>query len=260
MRFPNFDGKHTHPSLIEPRRYLEYMKARGQFPTQPPPEAVILCYQRRLLAHIKASHELVPGDGCFADLLYLSETQRRVAVAGNFGIGSPAAATVLEELIEFGAVRFVSIGTAGTLQRDIAIGDLVVCDKAIRDEGTSHHYIATDKYAHPSARLTRRVADALTAHGEPFRIGTSWTIDAPYRETIVEATHYRDEGVATVEMEAAALFAVAQYRGVELAAMFSISDSLADLEWRPEFHSDKTSRGLEAIYQAALAALVSPGS
>jgi uridine phosphorylase len=56
-------------------------------------------------------------------------------------------------------------------------------------------------------------------------------------------------------MEAAALFAVGRHRGVEMAAVFSISDSLAELEWRPEFHSDKTTRGLEAIVQAAMSAL-----
>ena len=59
-------------------------------------------------------------------------------------------------------------------------------------------------------------------------------------------------GVATVEMEASALFAVAQYRGAEMGAMFTISDSLAELQWSPKFHFKKTRGGLETLYKVAL--------
>ena len=64
--------------------------------------------------------------------------------------------------------------------------------------------------------------------------------------------------MACVEMEAAALFAVAQHRGAELGAMFTVTDSLASLEWHPEFHSEKTQQGLETLYQTALACLLQP--
>jgi uridine phosphorylase len=255
MSYPNFDGKHDQQSMIEPRRYLEYMKQRGLLPTKPPPEAVILCFQRRLLTYVQTHHVLEPCDGFLTDLGYLVETGRRVAIMGNFGIGAPAASVALEELIAFGVRRFITIGTAGTIQPSIGIGDLVVCDKAIRDEGTSHHYLGPGKYALPSPELTAKLGAALTERGERFHVGTSWTVDAPYRETVAEARRYQEEGVATVEMEAAALFAVGRHRGVEIAAVFSISDSLAGLEWHPEFHSDKTTRGLETIVQAAMSAL-----
>jgi uridine phosphorylase len=260
MRYPNFDGKYAERSLIEPERYLAYQRARGQMPTRPPPEGVILCYTQKLLAHVRAHHEVEPCDGFLPRLLYLVESGRRIAVMGGFGIGAPAAAVILEGLIAFGIRRFISIGTAGTLQPDIAIGDLVVCERAIRDEGTSHHYLPPDRYALPSASLTAALASALERAGRPHRLGTSWTTDAPYRETHAEAAFYQAEGVAAVEMEAAALFSVAAYRGAEMAAVFTISDSLADLEWRPEFHSEETVRGLETIHAAALETLLAPGS
>ena len=76
------------------------------------------------------------------------------------------------------------------------------------------------------------------------------------RETVAEARHYQAEGVATVEMEASALFAVAAFRGVEMGAMFTVSDSLASLKWKPEFHSELTQKGLETIYRAAVHALM----
>ena len=115
----------------------------------------------------------------------------------------------------------------------MAIGDIVVCDRAIRDEGTSHHYLPPDTYAHASSAATARLVDALQATGTPHSVGTSWTIDAPYRETIAEVRHYQAEGVLAVEMEAAALFAVAAYRGVEMGSLLTISDTLGDLNLGP---------------------------
>ena len=131
----------------------------------------------------------------------------------------------------------------------------MVCEKAIRDEGTSHHYIKPSKYAYPSKRITEEIKTALKRLSYKYFTGTTWTIDAPYRETVAEVKRYQKEGVATVEMEASALFAIAKYRHAELGAMFTISDSLAELEWKPEFHSKQTSEGLEILYKAALSVL-----
>ena len=78
----------------------------------------------------------------------------------------------------------------------------------------------------------------LTERGAAFRRGATWTIDTPYRETVEEVRHYRREGVLTVEMEAAALFAVAAVRGVEAASVFVLSDLLGETEWTPEFGAD----------------------
>ncbi|GAG93896.1 unnamed protein product, partial [marine sediment metagenome] len=64
---------------------------------------------------------------------------------------------MLEELSAFDVKFFISVGTAGALQRDLKIGNVVVCDRAIRDEGTSHHYIPSVKYAHPSQLLNQKI-------------------------------------------------------------------------------------------------------
>jgi uridine phosphorylase len=132
----------------------------------------------------------------------------------------------------------------------------VLCERAIRDEGVSHHYLPPDKYVHPSPELSAELGAALGALAD-FRRGSTWTIDAPYRETVEELRRYRSEGVLTVEMEAAALAAVAQYRSVEFAAAFTVSDSLADLVWDPQFHHPETVRGLDRLYEAAAAAIAS---
>ncbi len=86
--------------------------------------------------------------------------------------------------------------------------------------------------------------------------GCAWTIDTPYRETIEEIHQYQREGVACVEMEAAALFSVAQCRSVQVASAFVISDLLVDGVWEPHMRSEQTAAGLSAVYDAAVAALL----
>jgi uridine phosphorylase len=255
MAYPNHKNKQAEKALFTPHDFWAYLKKRGRANGFKAPSGVILCYQSNLMKHILDNHQTTRGEGYHQGLYLLNETGGNVAVMGSFGIGAPAAVAVFEELIALGPRKFVSVGTAGSLQKDIRIGDLIVCEQAIRDEGTSHHYLKASKYSRASRHMTERIVKSLNFLKRKHRIGTSWTIDAPYRETLTEVKRYQREGVATVEMEAAALFAVAAYRQVEMGAMFTVSDSLADLEWKPVFHFKRTGKGLETIYKAALMAL-----
>jgi uridine phosphorylase len=182
-----------------------------------------------------------------------------VGLLGRFGIGAPAATAALEELAALGTSAVVSVGTAGSLQRDLKPGDLVLCEAAIRDEGVSHHYLPPGRLAAAPAEMTAALGAAMRQAGLDYRTGTSWTIGTPYRETIDEVRHYQAEGVLCVEMEAAALFAVAGLRGLRLASAFVISDSLADLVWSSRFGSPEVTSGLIGLYQAAVAALTAGG-
>jgi uridine phosphorylase len=255
--YPNFAGKHAHDSFFTPAEFLVRVRRRGNLSDFPAPEAVILLFQQSLLDRVRSGKATTEHRGWVTgDFRILDETVGRLGVVGGFGIGAPIAAIVLEELIALGVRRVVAVGTAGTLQPDVRIGDLVLCDRAIRDEGVSHHYARPARYAMPSPRLSRQLVEGLRRQGRAFRVGSSWTIDAPYRETVAEARHYRDEGVVTVEMEAAALFAVAEHRGVEAAAAFAVSDSLAELVWDPQFDSPETQSALDDLFEATVTALV----
>ena len=261
--FPAYPGKHQEAAFVEPQAYIRYLNESGFGPGEPAPLRAVLCYETSLLDRLKETYRLRRMPGTLGEYLYRMPEDPQTAVGGGFGIGAPVAVAMLEELVALGCRRFVSIGTAGTLQPGLAIGDLVVCDRAVRDEGTSHHYLPPDEPACASAALTAGLEAAIAAQGRRFVRGASWTIDALYRETVVEARHYREQGVLTVEMEAAAIFAVAAYRGVEAAAVFAVSDSLAGLEWRPQFHHADIRESLEAMFAAAYSALLAgapPGS
>jgi uridine phosphorylase len=128
-----------------------------------------------------------------------------------------------------------------------------VCTGAIRDEGVSHHYAAAEKFAWPSETLTRRLAQTLAVGGTAPQSGLTWTIDAPYRETVAEARSYQAEGVVCVEMEAAALFTVGRYRGVDAAAAFVISDHLlAEERWTHAFGTSTLRQASIRLFDAAL--------
>jgi nucleoside phosphorylase len=257
MTFPNYAAKHVQATpLVTPERFLRHLRERGQVAEDfVPPAGIILLYQRPYARALLAREPHRPSPPFPEWFHLLDRTDGRVGVLAFFGIGGPAVAVAVELLAALGTRRFVNLGAAGGLQTGDRVGDLIVCDGAVRDEGLSHHYLPPARYAVPSAELTDALADKLTAGGQTFKRGATWTIDAPYRETAEELRHYRDEGVLTVEMEAAAVFAVAQHRGLQAAAAFVLSDTLTETDWTPDFGSPEIGRGLDILVEAAIGVL-----
>ncbi len=256
VSYPNFEGKHAEEALFTAADFIAYLRRTGTLGDEQAPAGVIICYQRSLHDHVLRAEGLqvkAPRPGRLP--VALPSTGGRVGLLGQFGIGAPAATEVLEELAALGTSAVVSVGTAGSLQRDLEPGDLVLCEAAIRDEGVSHHYLPPARLVPAPEPMTGALGAAMEQAGLTFRTGVSWTIDAPYRETVAEARHYQAEGVLCVEMEAAALFAVAQVRGLQLASAFVISDSLAELVWNTRFGDPQVQAGLVELYQAALTTL-----
>jgi uridine phosphorylase len=253
---PNFEGKHQHPAYIEPKTFIDKLRALGKWQDFPPLAGVILVYGPGFLARTLSREQHQPHPGLQGEFHIVSRGGGTIGLSGGFGIGAPAATVVMEDLIALGVQSFISIGSAGGLQPELGIGGIIVCDRAIRDEGVSHHYLPSGTYAYPSPSLTLRLRTALESLGSVVRVGTTWTIDAPYRETVEEVRRYRSEGVLTVEMEAAALAAVAFYRKVDFATAFTISDQLCADEWDPQFWSDENARGQDLLFEAAARTLV----
>ncbi len=216
---------------------------------------MLLCLHRGLPERMRRRARYRKAGRLVGDLYLLRRWQGRVAVVTNFGIGAPVVAGLAEELIAYGARRLVTLAWGGALQSDLRPGDIVVGSAAVRDEGTSHHYLPFSRTVPADQRMVARLAAALDGRGIKPQIGTTWTTDAPYRETAEEVRSLQSEGVLTVEMEAAALFALGKVRGVSTAALIVVGDSLADLRWRATTDIDAVERGLETAYLAALEAL-----
>jgi uridine phosphorylase len=190
-----------------------------------------------------------------ADVYAVKKTNDRVAVLTGFGGGSPMVMELAEELSVMGARKMILMTWGGTLQHDLKPGDIVVCNRAIRDEGASHHYLPPAKYIEADSSLVNQLVNALHERDAACSIGTTWTTDAPYRETREEVKQYQAEGVKTVEMESAGLFTVGQVRGVQTASVVIGMDSLASLRWQTPERLGSIMRSLEVVYAAAIEVL-----
>jgi len=149
----------------------------------------------------------------------------------NSPVGAAASALLLEEVIALGCRKFIVCGGCGVLAPEIAIGHLVVLTGALRDEGVTYHYLPPARVVSAPAPALAALESVLRRRELPYALGQTWTTDAPYRETRGKVAQRRAEGCAVVEMEAAALLAVAQHRGVPLGQVVYGGDDLSGAEW-----------------------------
>ncbi|MHC4689841.1 MAG: nucleoside phosphorylase [Planctomycetota bacterium] len=255
MSISNKARKYGDKVVIEPARVIQERKKIGLHPSCPVPIGAIMCYDTAFWQWICAGPGYVEGDGWLNGSYLVQYKDSRILVLKVPGFGAPTAVMTLEELIAFGIKKFINIGTAGGLQQNMNIGDIVICERAIRDEGASDHYLPVEKYAFSCPELTEGLCTAFERKGIQYSKGASWTTDAPYRETIGELRQYCADGVTTVEMETSALFAVGAYRGVSVSAVFAISDILLEENWNQGYHSEEKLESLKQIFEVALEAI-----
>jgi uridine phosphorylase len=129
-------------------------------------------------------------------------------------VGAPLAAGFLEEMIALGGSKFIGCGGCGVLHEGIIAGHPVILSAALRDEGTSYHYLPPGREVNPSPAAVAALEQVFQARGIEYRLAKTWTTDGLYRETPLLRDKRLGEGCEVVEMEAAAFFAVAQFRGV----------------------------------------------
>lgn len=153
-----------------------------------------------------------------------------VSLAGP-AVGAPQAVMVTEKLIALGVREILAVGWCGSLQRNTAIGDIVIPLGAVCEEGTSAHYPVGHPPPGPSLELVAALRQALRIGGFTIHEGMVWTTDAPYRETAAKVAEYQRKGVLAVDMETSALFTLAAYRGIRLAVLLVVSDDLSTLKW-----------------------------
>jgi len=120
------------------------------------------------------------------------------------GVGSPLAAAQIDELTAMGCRKFIACGMCGVLQKELAVGHLIIPTAAIRDEGTSYHYIKPSREIASDERVVKIIEEELSLRKIPYIKAKTWTTDAFYRETPEKIKLRKSEGCVTVEMETAA--------------------------------------------------------
>jgi DeoD family purine-nucleoside phosphorylase len=141
------------------------------------------------------------------------------------GMGCPTAAIVMEELVQLGVKNFLRVGTCGGLQIDLQLGDLIIPLSAVPADGTARHYVGDEPHS-PTANweLVHAAVHAAKELGKPVRVGPIASSDTFYDPDAERHARWSARGILAVEMEAAVLFTIGALRGVQSAALLTVSD------------------------------------
>ncbi len=191
--------------------------------------------------------------GYHTDLYRFTRDGREVGIVGC-AVGAPFAVLVAEQLFADGCQFLVSITSSGQIVPKDDPPYFVLIEEALRDEGTSHHYRPTDRYARLSADLCTRVAAACQSTSRPVYTGATWTTDAPFRETETAIERARNDGVLAVEMEAAALYAFAGERDCPVVCFAHVTNEMGQGDSEFEKGDANGSTAALEVVSAAIAA------
>ena len=252
MSFPIYPDKHKLQELYGAREIVGYRKQVGRMPNLSSPSGVLFCLERGLPRRMRWRVPVERAGGMNGDLYTLKKPKGKVGIMTGFGGGSPLTAELAEEFVALGVKCMILMTWGGLLQTDLKPGDIIVIDRAIRDEGTSYHYLPRAKYIDANKELADELMDAIHRRSGQCTNGTTWTTDAPFRETVEEIRQYQSEGVKTVEMESAGLFTIGQVRNVPTVSVVIGMDQLAGFQWQVPQDLNRIMHSLEIVYQAAL--------
>ncbi len=238
-------------AILEPKRLIHPIEI---------PEHAVICFFQDVITKLSQQHKArvikhLKSEIGTHPIFEFSLEDKRLAVF-HPGVGAPLAAGLLEEVIALGCTKFIACGGAGVLDGELAVGHLIVPISAVRDEGTSYHYLppAREVSAHPKG--VEAIEKVLQAHQCEYLLSKTWTTDAIYRETQAKVQRRKAEGCITVEMEAAAFFAVADFRNVQFAQLLYGGDDVSGNEWDSRHWNSHTSIREKLFWLAAEACLL----
>ena len=248
--FPILEFDPVREAIIEPGKLIEPIDI---------PEHCVICFFQDVLTGLvesgKAKFVVEAKSEMGLHPFYEIDVDGKRVAFFHPGVGAPLAVGLLEEAIARGCRKFIACGGAGVLNKEIAVGHLVVPTAAVRDEGTSYHYLPPSREVAPIPEAVAAIERVLERHNVPYVAGKTWTTDAFYRETPDKVRLRRDEGCLTVEMEAAAFFAVARFRGVLFGQMLYGGDDVSGGDWDSRDWVNKVSVREKLFWLAAEACL-----
>ena len=172
-------------------------------------------------------------------------------------VGAPACTVSYEEALAMGLEKLIMFGTCGVLNRSIEDLAIIIPTSAIRDEGTSYHYMKSTTEIKVNEKYRKEFKEILNKNNISSIEGKVWTTDAPYRETRKKVLKRKEQGCICVDMECSAMNAVAKFRKKELFQFFYAADNLDSAKWdkRSLGNNDRLSEKEKIIYLALELAL-----
>jgi uridine phosphorylase len=225
-KFPILEYDGAREAILEPAKVIESIDV---------PEHCVICFFAEVIESLVDSHDAKILAHSISQIgkhpLYEIDYEGHRLAFFHPGIGAPLAIGLLEETIARGCRKFMVCGGCGVLEKQIAVGHLLLPVSALRDEGTSYHYLPPSREIEMDPHVAAAIEAVLQRHGLEYLKTRTWTTDAIYRETQQKAAIYREQGCLAVEMEASAFFAVAKFRNVLLGQILYGGDAVLQDAW-----------------------------
>ena len=243
-------------SVFEPESLLRNARRQKDLPDRPVPDVCVLDPDGDIVRHVRATgaarrDETWPG--YHTDLYRFDRNGEEFGIVGR-AVGASFAVLVAEQLFAAGCEFLVSVTSSGRIVPKDDPPYFVLVERALRDEGTSHHYRSADRYAALDPDLRAAVERACESVSRPVYAGATWTTDAPFRETETAIERARAEGILAVEMEAAALYAFADARDRPVVCFAHVTNQMGQTEEDFEKGDADGSRDALEVIDAAAAA------
>jgi len=215
------------PSELTARKLVDDVRRSRQIPAATVPRLCILEFDGDLTDWLVSEGIAKPFPlwACFHTAMFAMELEGMTCGIIARTIGGPYAVLIAEQLQAAGAELIIGLTSAGRVSPELPLPCLVVITGAIRDEGTSHHYLAPGKEISCPTAIDCVLERELAATGWSVRRGKVWTTDAPYRETKSQLQNWAGERVLAVEMQAASLFAFGTARKMDVASVAMVSNA-----------------------------------
>lgn len=219
-------------SVFTPESLLREARRQKAVAMEPVPETCLLDPDGDIVRELQALGRARRHEGwvCYHTDLHVFEINGLTVGVVGCAVGSSFAVLVAEELFASGCRLLISVTSSGQLAATQAPPYFILIDRALRDEGTSYHYLPPAPYSDAPANLIGALEGAFDDLGVAVLRGATWTTDAPFRETREAIEWTREQGLLAVEMEAAALYAFAKARGKPVICFAHVTNQMGQIE------------------------------
>lgn len=250
------DKRYDLPSVFTPESLLREGRRQLSKSTQSVPDICLLDPDGDIVAVLNAQGraKIHKGWSCYHTSLYVfEESGLEIGIIGCV-VGASFAVLVAEELFASGCKFLISVTSSGQLVPVRKPPYFILVDRALRDEGTSYHYMPPSLFSDAPEGLINLLTSAFDEHDVPVLQGATWTTDAPFRETEYAIQSMRTRGLLAVEMEAAALYAFARARAKSIICFAHVTNQMGRVEG--DFEKGKASGAVDSLRIVAKAALL----
>jgi nucleoside phosphorylase len=221
-------GDHGSPSVFRPENMLR--EARRQKGLELGGVAPVCILDPdgdlvRLVRRTRAARRSAYWACYHTEMWEWAEDGHRFGIVGC-AVGASFAVLVAEQLFVSGCRLLISVASAGQIADLGKPPYYILVDRALRDEGTSYHYLPASEYVGIDAQLLPLIEQVATEADVTVHRGATWTTDAPFRETAEAIDKRRGQGILAVEMEAAALYAFARARAKPVLCLAHVTNQL----------------------------------